>query len=472
MANTLALKRAYKCMHMPHVSKYHMSNEVLMRSISQDSKKPVTHLTFKTLFEHTKFAHNDKNIASTTLNPQHFLIQSAEFARTEKPSRIAKLIMCLKDLPYGVAETESIDGVINDYITTYQEMKATSPIKNIEEVAKYADLCKYFLLKHLLVIPKISYGLLQKSTQPNTTFSVETCPYLNDFIDEFAEQRIGLRVLAGHMIALYDQIQEPQDDEPVHVYKASGLFEENCNIIKYVENAIIDAKADCFTNWNDDNDEEVVMPNVEIHDVRKYDNDTNYFTYIPEHLHHMVFELVKNSMRAVMEFEANDNLRKIHKTNTIQIVIVNNRSDGSVSIKMSDNGGGINRNDLNKIWLYSYTTAYDLNKLTISEKKAKQSELLGQVIESAEKEWQYKASEVRHIKDYTHHKDHRNINIDRSVLGAVKYTPMFGLGYGLPICRVYAKYFGGSCQIQSIDGYGTDAYLYLNNLKRSNVRVI
>jgi pyruvate dehydrogenase kinase 2/3/4 len=37
-------------------------------------------------------------------------------------------------------------------------------------------------------------------------------------------------------------------------------------------------------------------------------------------------------------------------------------------------------------------------------------------------------------------------------------------GYGLPISRLYARYFGGDLQIISMEGYGTDAYLLLNRL--------
>lgn len=39
-----------------------------------------------------------------------------------------------------------------------------------------------------------------------------------------------------------------------------------------------------------------------------------------------------------------------------------------------------------------------------------------------------------------------------------------GYGYGLPISRLYARYFGGDLQIISMEGYGTDAYLHLNRL--------
>jgi pyruvate dehydrogenase kinase 2/3/4 len=42
--------------------------------------------------------------------------------------------------------------------------------------------------------------------------------------------------------------------------------------------------------------------------------------------------------------------------------------------------------------------------------------------------------------------------------------PIAGFGYGLPLSRLYARYFGGDLSIMSMDGWGTDAYLYLNKL--------
>jgi pyruvate dehydrogenase kinase 2/3/4 len=43
-------------------------------------------------------------------------------------------------------------------------------------------------------------------------------------------------------------------------------------------------------------------------------------------------------------------------------------------------------------------------------------------------------------------------------------SPLAGLGYGLPISRNYARYFGGDLQIMSMEGYGTDSFIYLPRL--------
>ena len=43
-------------------------------------------------------------------------------------------------------------------------------------------------------------------------------------------------------------------------------------------------------------------------------------------------------------------------------------------------------------------------------------------------------------------------------------SPLAGLGYGLPISRSYCRYFGGDLSIMSMEGYGTDAFVYLARL--------
>lgn len=48
--------------------------------------------------------------------------------------------------------------------------------------------------------------------------------------------------------------------------------------------------------------------------------------------------------------------------------------------------------------------------------------------------------------------------------GAGGGSSLAGLGYGLPLGRAYAEYFGGGIAVQSLWGWGTDVYLSLRGV--------
>ena len=101
----------------------------------------------------------------------------------------------------------------------------------------------------------------------------------------------------------------------------------------------------------------------------------------------------------------------------IEIVIGDGEDNEDVIIKISDKGGGIRRSQWRYVFSYLFTTA-------------------------------------------------RDEAVSASAAGREFGTegPLAGLGYGLPISRAHARYFGGDLQIMSMEGYGTDAFLYLSRL--------
>lgn len=52
--------------------------------------------------------------------------------------------------------------------------------------------------------------------------------------------------------------------------------------------------------------------------------------------------------------------------------------------------------------------------------------------------------------------------MDNSEPGAENTFAFAGYGMGLPLSRLYARYFGGSLKLRPLEGYGTDTYIHLH----------
>ena len=67
----------------------------------------------------------------------------------------------------------------------------------------------------------------------------------------------------------------------------AGMICTKCSPVEVARDAIADARSICMREYGD-------APEVTV-----YGSPSFTFAYVPSHLHHMVFELVKNSLRAV-----------------------------------------------------------------------------------------------------------------------------------------------------------------------------
>mmetsp|Transcript_20264 Transcript_20264/g.58582 ORF Transcript_20264/g.58582 Transcript_20264/m.58582 type:complete len:330 (-) Transcript_20264:546-1535(-) len=216
------------------------------------------------------------------------------------------------------------------------------------------------------------------------------------FLDRFYISRIGIRVLIGQYLAL----RQP----PVENYV--GIICSRTSPYEIVKRAVDDASFMCTRKYGD-------APEVII--TGRLDMT---FPYVPTHLHYIMLELLKNSMRATVDWHGVD-----ADYPPIKVVIADGKENEDVVIKVSDEGGGIPRSNMSRIWSYLFTTA----------DPAIQEGMIA-----------------------------FNENVDHSI-----DSPLAGLGYGLPISRSYARYFGGDLSIMSMEGYGTDAFVYLTRLGNS-----
>lgn len=159
------------------------------------------------------------------------------------------------------------------------------------------------------------------------------------------------------------------------------------------------------------------------------------FNFVPTHLHHICFELLKNSMRAVVDLHG-DPIRRSPPRHAdappIHVVISEDASE--LTVKVSDQGGGIPKSDMHRIWSYLYTT-----------NKQEQAERLLERLKSG--------GNPNTIDQQEAH--------PTNAVGPQEGQIMYGFGYGLPISRITARYFGGDIEVVSAEGYGTDTYCYL-----------
>uniref|UniRef100_A0A3P8ZRL2 Protein-serine/threonine kinase n=1 Tax=Esox lucius TaxID=8010 RepID=A0A3P8ZRL2_ESOLU len=125
--------------------------------------------------------------------------------------------------------------------------------------------------------------------------------------------------------------------------------------------------------------------------------------YVPSHLFHMLFELFKNSMRATVEHHENSKILP-----PVKAKVTLGKED--LSIKISDRGGGVPLRKIDRLFNYMYSTA------------------------------------------------------PTPSLEPSSTVPLAGFGYGLPISRLYARYFQGDLKLYSMEGVGTDAVIYLKAL--------
>jgi pyruvate dehydrogenase kinase 2/3/4 len=76
-----------------------------------------------------------------------------------------------------------------------------------------------------------------------------------------------------------------------------------------------------------------------------------HFPYVPGHLSHILFELLKNSLRAVVERYGPESEGSLPP---IKVIVIEGHED--ITIKISDEGGGIPRSNVPLAWGYLFTT--------------------------------------------------------------------------------------------------------------------
>ena len=332
------------------------------------------------------------------------LIQVACFLHRELPVRLAHRACELEGADL-FKNSKSIMSVCNWYKTSFQELRACPAPVNMEKEAIFSKTIESIYERHSSTLITMAKGAHEiRSVLQQDVASFAEHQQVQKKLDDFYMSRIGIRMLIGQYLAL----RKPQGDPNM-----VGLISTRASPFDIAQQAIADAAYMCTRTHGD-------APEVTIHGRTDLT-----FPYAPSHISYMLLELLKNSMRATVETHGVDKMPRI------RVIIADGEDNEDVVIKVSDEGGGIKRSNMNRIWSYLYTTA--------------DQQVLQRMLDN----------EGDAVRDFD------------------TASPLAGLGYGLPISRNYARYFGGELTIMSMEGYGTDSFIYLPRLgDRSSTMVL
>ncbi|KAF4508408.1 hypothetical protein G6O67_004791 [Ophiocordyceps sinensis] len=434
------------------------SSERLMDTIRHYAKFPATGVSLRQMVQF-----GDKPSTGT-------LFRASQFLAEELPIRLAHRVKELDDLPDGLNEMPSVQRVKDWYAQSFEEItqlprpqltndirhRLTKPAKNsgrpiLQQLSeatpnpsidegdgsgwgglqpaanngattktrsvsrryfatvddtgdwppelqmynqRFAKTLHKIKRRHDGVVTTMAQGILEYKRRRQR---MQINGTIQSFLDRFYMSRIGIRMLIGQHIALTDQSHHR---DPIYV----GVICTKTNVKDLAQEAIENARFVCEDHYG-----LFEAPRIQLVCSPGLD-----FMYVPGHLSHMLFETLKNSLRAVVEAHGMDK----QEFPVTKVIVAEGKED--ITIKISDEGGGIPRSAIPLVWTYMYTTV------------------------------------------------DRTPNLDPDFDKSDFKAPMAGFGYGLPISRLYARYFGGDLKLISMEGYGTDVYLHLNRLSSSS----
>lgn len=317
----------------------------------------------------------------------------------------------------------------------YQQRQITT----LDEEHQFGDVLADLVQTHTNTIPVLARGFLEcrKYVSPEDVTS---------FLDTHLRARIGTRLIAEQHLALHFASQ-PVSEQPKNSSEPPKPKESiPSNYIGVIDTALQPAK---IIRLCEDFVGEIcelkygVRPRLEIGGEPEA-----AFAHIPVHVEYIITELLKNAFRATIESgnerepievtiaaapDVPSHERSMQGDGDRGIELDEamgypNPSSQSITIRIRDRGGGIPPEVLPHIWSYSFTTFSDMD-FGGSEDGPNGMDALNTI-----------ATSGGHL------------------------SSIAGLGYGLPLSRAYAEYFGGSIAVQSLWGWGTDVYLTLQGV--------
>ncbi|RHZ54684.1 protein kinase PKP2 [Aspergillus thermomutatus] len=363
------------------------------------------------------------------------LISSANYVRTELPTRIAHRLRDIQKLPYVVVANPHLSLVYELYYKAFERFRVIPEIKTLEDNERFCDILRKTLKEHLVVIPKLAMGVLECR-------DLVAPGVMDQFMNTLLRSRISRRVIAEQHLALTETFSSPwhfpssQDRTDMNADFVGEVFLK-CNAKEVIERCGKLAQDMMRQSSGTDKIPEIL--------VQGHLEAT--FPYILSHLEYIIGELLRNSIQAVIEKYKDSS----EKPPPIEVLVC--EAPQHVIMRVSDQGGGIPREVMPYLW------SFDKGPLSKSRLQN-----LKQVPAMAATMQELTVSKERKHAD-------RETFREGSLDSLTSRPPNLRLGIGLPMSRVYAEYWAGSLELHSLEGYGVDAFLQISKLGNKNEQV-
>jgi [3-methyl-2-oxobutanoate dehydrogenase (acetyl-transferring)] kinase len=345
----------------------------------------------------------------------HLLLQAAAAAQADLPRRLARRLMDLQLLPHIVVANPHIRRVYDAYRHAFDTLTAFPPVRDAATQAAFSALLRRLVEEHAPMLDALAAGLREAAARPFTGPRLA----LDPFLDGMLRSRISRRVLAEHVIGLADR-------RPGHI----GAVCLEVRVREAVEHAAARARQAASETYG-------CAPEVVVACSGGGGADPA-LPYIPAHLDYCLYELLKNAVRATVEAArpaaGAGGARSSSSSLSLPPVIVRvcDAPGGSTTVRISDQGGGLPVGKEEAVWRYGFSTVPEGGLEAsggVGGGGGASAPLLPGDAAAPHNRWR---------------------------LG--------GLGFGLPLSRLYSRYFGGDVRLVNMRGYGVDAFLSVAHL--------
>ena len=390
------------------------------------------------------------------------LLSSSNFTLSILPARLAHRIQSLRNLPFIVVSNPHITKIHSNYIHSLSTLLpwAEREITTLEDEVKFTEVMADLVNTHANTISILARGFLEARKYISPTD-------VTKFLDEHLRARIGTRLIAEQHLALHFSSQPHQEimheglEDPGSFVGVIDTKLRPAKVIQHCESVVSEI---CELKYG-------VRPHVVINGEQEYT-----FAHVPVHLEYIITELLKNAFRATVESGKEREPIEITIAPLPEVWVENGNHTGSTSRKGLKNTDQGNTDIASKIFTGDKPSSADEQIRPLAHSTP------GVTIRIRDRGGGISPENYKHIWDYsftTFNEDQASDTLSghsggggMDALNAISgpggdgANSLAGLGYGLPLGRAYAEYFGGGIKVQSLWGWGTDVYLSLRGVGR------